>query len=72
MVNGFKTWIFSGYSVKATHVIAPPLPLTPRHLQDKERYWFKVLYFIFILIINLIFNLILILILIYILINEKV
>lgn len=69
MVNGFKTWIFSGYSVKATHVIAP-LPLTPRHLQDKERYWFKVLYFIFILIINLIFNLIFIF--IFILINEKV
>lgn len=63
MVNGFKTWIFSGYSVKATHVIAP-LP------QDKERYWFKVLYFIFILIINLIFNLIFIF--IFILINEKV
>lgn len=71
MVNGFKTWIFSGYSVKATHVIAPPhLPLTPRHLQDKERYWFKVLNFIFILIINLIFNLIFIF--IFILINEKV
>lgn len=26
MVNGFKTWIFSGYSVKATHVIPPPPP----------------------------------------------
>lgn len=35
MVNGFTTWIFSGYSVKATHVIAPPPP--PPHAKTPPR-----------------------------------
>lgn len=61
MVNGFKTWIFSGYSVKATHVIAPP---PPPHAKTPPRQREILIQGIelFILIINLIFNLILILI----------